>query len=158
MERPKKRDNMATDWPDALQPLTGYTWSSRPSPPPWTPTSCTRCASLPQPDSEKARVKTTREQVWKWCLSGSYKSEISGQLHNNHLAIAVRLASLDHFISRAEQFKAMLLASVCHISYLPKKVQNLFTPLMLWKIQMLLTEMFSRGIIPLGSLSVVNSK
>ena len=128
-ENPKKRGNMATDWPDALQPLTGYTWSSRPSPPPWTPTSCTRCASLPQPDSEKARVKTTREQVWKWCLSGSYKSEISGQLHNNHLAIAVRLASLDHFISRAEQFKAMLLASVCHISYLPKKGSELIHPI-----------------------------
>ena len=158
MERPKKRDNMATDWPDALQPLTGYTWSSRPSPPPWTPTSCTRCASLPQPDSEKARVKTTREQVWKWCLSGSYKSEISGQLHNNHLAIAVRLASLDHFISRAEQFKAMLLASVCHIPYLPERRFRTHSPNKCLESQMALTEMFSRGIMPLGSLSVVNSK
>ena len=43
---------MAQDWPDALQLLTGYTWSSRPSPPQWKQTSCTQCASLPQPASE----------------------------------------------------------------------------------------------------------
>ena len=81
------------------------------------------------------------------------------QLRNNHLAVAVRLASLDHLISRTEQLKAMLLAAVCHISYLTnkiKKVQNLYQ--ISNCIQMMLTEMFSRGIMPLGSLSVVNSK
>ena len=51
----EKTGNMATDWPDALRRLTGYTWSSRPSPPQSRPTSCTRCASLPQPANESMK-------------------------------------------------------------------------------------------------------
>ena len=99
---------MATDWPDALRWLTEYTWSNRPSPPPSRPTSCTQCASLPQPASLSMKVTL-------YGFPGTKKWNLS------HLAITVRLAGLDHLIPRAEQLKAVLLASVCHIPYLQRE-------------------------------------
>ena len=99
---------MATDWPDALRWLTEYTWSNRPSPPPSRPTSCTQCASLPQPASLSMKVTL-------YGFPGTKKWNLS------HLAITVRLAGLDHLIPRAEQLKAMLLASICYIPYLQRR-------------------------------------